>query len=170
MNSNENDKADNIIIDKVANEELMEVFPLFVQLCPTAKESVFKEHCEKAEKFDKYNLYKATLNKNNRRLCVGLIGYVFNEYLCAGRTMYIDILVVDKNYRKKGIGKQLMDFAVFKLHQDKNARFLRWTTRNDLTEAVSFYRNQITAPAGYYYRINNPNFTAPLICARPQKT
>jgi ribosomal protein S18 acetylase RimI-like enzyme len=68
--------------------------------------------------------------------------------------MYIDILVVDKNYKRKGIGKQLMDFAISKFRQDKHARSLRWTTRNDLVEAVSFYKNQITAPVGYYYRID----------------
>jgi ribosomal protein S18 acetylase RimI-like enzyme len=71
--------------------------------------------------------------------------------------MYIDILVTDKEHRKRGIGKQLMDFAISKLHEDKKARFLRWTTRDDFQEAVSFYKDAITAPIGYYYRIDNPN-------------
>ncbi|MDR1982369.1 MAG: GNAT family N-acetyltransferase [Holosporaceae bacterium] len=144
-------------IKEVTPHELSEVFPLFVQLNPSAKEATFMKNYNKAKK-NEYNLYKAVITETGKLHTVGLMGYLFNEDLCVGRTMYIDILVVDKHYRNKGIGKQLMKFAISKLHQDKCARFLRWTTRNNLAEAISFYKNAIASPIGYYYRIDNPNF------------
>jgi GNAT superfamily N-acetyltransferase len=146
-----------VTIEEVREGELSEIFSLFVQLNPTAKESTFKKNYERTKNLE-YKLHKAVIDEGGKKHIVGLIGYVFNEDLCVGRAMYVDILVVDKNYRRKGIGKQLMNFAASKLYQDKHARFLRWTTRNDLTEAVSFYKNKITDPIGYYYRIDNSNF------------
>jgi GNAT superfamily N-acetyltransferase len=151
---NENCK---IKIEEVKESELSEIFPIFTQLNPTTKEAAFRKNYERIKRLE-YKLYKAVTNENGKMRSVGLIGYIFNEDLCVGRAMYIDILVVDKPYRKKGIGKQLMDFAILKLRQDKLARFLRWTTRNDLEEAVSFYKNGIASPIGCYYRIDNPNY------------
>jgi ribosomal protein S18 acetylase RimI-like enzyme len=144
-------------MEKLKESELSEIFPLFVQLNPTSKESTFRKNYERTKSLG-YKLYKASTDEDGRKRAIGLVGYIFNEDLCVGRAMYVDILVVDKNYRRKGVGKQLMDFVVSKLHQDKLARFLRWSTRNDLIEAISFYKNKIAEPIGYYYRIDNPNF------------
>ncbi|MDR1031888.1 MAG: hypothetical protein LBL30_02060 [Holosporales bacterium] len=43
MSSYGNDKTSNIRIERVVEEELMEVFPLFVQLRPTAEKSELKK-------------------------------------------------------------------------------------------------------------------------------
>ena len=134
MNKHKSNIIGDIKIEEVKEQELEDIFPLFLQLNPSAKEVVFKRSYANIKKF-RYKLYKAVTNNDNRKTFVGLIGYLFNEDLCVGRTMYIDVLVTDKKYRKRGIGKQLMDFAMSKLHEDGSARFLRWTTRNDLHEA-----------------------------------
>lgn len=134
-------------------EEIEDIHFLITQLNPQMSLQKLKNNYEKI-KNKEYKLYKAV----SAQATVGLIGYTFNQDLCVGRTMYIDILVVDKNYRNKGIAKQLMDFAISKLHQDKKAHCIRWTTRNDLIEAIGFYKNKVQAPIGYYYRIDNPYF------------
>jgi GNAT superfamily N-acetyltransferase len=155
---NKSNQRDYIVtIKEVGKNELSKIFSLFVQLSPTAKESTFRKNYERAKSLG-YKPHKAVIDENKKKCVVGLIGYIFNEDLCVGRAMYVDVLVVDKNWRRNGIGKQLIDFAISKLYQDKHARFLRWTTRNDLTEAVSFYKNKIAEPIGYYYRIDNSNF------------
>ena len=134
-------------------EEIEDIHFLITQLNPQMSLQQLKNNYEQI-KNKEYKLYKAV----SAQATVGLIGYTFNQDLCVGRTMYIDILVVDKNYRNKGIAKQLMDFAISKLHQDKKAHCIRWTTRNDLIEAIGFYKNKVQAPIGYYYRIDNPYF------------
>lgn len=134
-------------------EEIEDIHFLITQLNPQMSLQKLKNNYEQI-KNKEYKLYKAV----SAQTTVGLIGYTFNQDLCVGRTMYIDILVVDKNYRNKGIAKQLMDFAISKLHQDKKAHCIRWTTRNDLIEAIGFYKNKVQAPIGYYYRIDNPYF------------
>lgn len=134
-------------------EEIEDIHFLITQLNPQMSLQKLKNNYEQI-KNKEYKLYKAV----SAQATVGLIGYTFNQDLCVGRTMYIDILVVDKNYRNKGIAKQLMDFAISKLHQDKKAHCIRWTTRNDLIEAIVFYKNKVQAPIGYYYRIDNPYF------------
>ena len=134
-------------------EEIEDIHFLITQLNPQMGLQKLKNNYEQI-KNKEYKLYKAV----SAQATVGLIGYTFNQDLCVGRTMYIDILVVDKNYRNKGIAKQLMDFAISKLHQDKKAHCIRWTTRNDLIEAIGFYKNKVQAPIGYYYRIDNPYF------------
>ena len=138
-------------IEEVIEDDLENVHPLFAQLNPNLSLEKFRSNYKQAQE---YKLYKAVVKQTP----VGLIGYLFNRDLCVGRAMYIDVLVVDKNYRKRGIAKQLMDFALTKLHQDKESHCMRWTTRNDLTEAISFYKNQVKEPIGYYYRIDNPYF------------
>lgn len=142
-------------IAEVTENELKSVYSLLVQLNPKMSLREFEINYNRV-KNKEYKLYKAVMAKSSSP--IGLIGYVFNQDLCVGRAMYVDILVVDKNYTKRGVAKQLMDFAISKLHQDKNARCIRWTTRNDLEEAIGFYKNKIKAPIGYYYRVDNPYF------------
>jgi ribosomal protein S18 acetylase RimI-like enzyme len=144
-------------INEVKENELTNLFPIFSQLNPNmSKENFISNYKQVKDK--EYYLYQAIIDENNKKHAIGLIGYIFNEDLCVGRAMYIDVLVVDKNYRNKGIAKQLMDFAISKLHQDKKAHCIRWTTRNDLHEAINFYNKKIQKPTGYYYRINNTAF------------
>ena len=146
-----NEKPLFIDIREVFESDLGSLYSLFSQLNPNLSFEEFKYNYKQAKE---YKLFKAVVNQTP----VGLIGYVFNRDLCVGRAMYIDVLVIDKAYRKKGIAKQLMNFALTRLHQDKNARCMRWTTRNDLKEAIGFYKDQIKEPIGYYYRIDNPYF------------
>lgn len=150
-----NERKLSVDIVEVTENELKNVHMLLTQLNPKMSLQEFENNYNQV-KDKEYKLYKAT--SPHCSAPVGLIGYIFNRDLCVGRAMYIDILVVDKDHRKRGIAKQLMDFAISKLHQDKNAHCIRWTTRNDLEEAINFYKNKIKAPIGYYYRIDNPYF------------
>ncbi|MDR3180299.1 MAG: GNAT family N-acetyltransferase, partial [Holosporaceae bacterium] len=102
-------------IEEVKENELSAAFPLFSQLNPTMKKETFRNNYERTKRLE-YKLFKATVCESNGERVVRLIGYLFNEDLCIGRAMYVDVLVVDKNYRKKGVGKRLMDFAVSRLH------------------------------------------------------
>jgi ribosomal protein S18 acetylase RimI-like enzyme len=155
---NRDTKQMNIYIKEVQENDLESVFQVFSQLNPNMNKKEFKYNYEQV-KDKEYKLYQAIIYEGNKKYVAGLIGYIFNEDLCVGRAMYVDVLVVDKSYRNKGIAKQLMNFAISKLHQDKKAHCIRWTTRNDLHEAIGFYNNKIQKPLGYYYRINNPFFT-----------
>lgn len=152
MNNNERKLSVDVL--EVTENELKNIHSLLTQLNPKMSLQELQNNYKQV-KDKEYKLYKAVTSDNSP---VGLIGYIFNQDLCVGRAMYVDILVVDKNHRKMGIAKQLMDFAISKLHQDKKAHCIRWTTRNDLEEAIGFYKNKVKAPIGYYYRIDNPHF------------
>lgn len=136
-------------------EDLPRLYGLMRQLNPTMTLGEFEQNYAQVRD-DGYKLYAAVTEPDN--VPVGLVGYLFNRDLCVGRAMYIDILVVDKNHRRQGIAQKLLNFVLSKLHQDKNARCVRWTTRNDLNEAIAFYKNKVQPPIGYYYRIDNPYF------------
>lgn len=151
---NNNEKKLSVDVVEVTENELKSIHPLLTQLNPKMGLQEFQNNYEQIK--DEYKLYKAVTPNNSSP--VGLIGYIFNRDLCVGRAMYVDILVVDKKHRRRGIAKQLMDFVISKLHQDKKAHCIRWTTRNDLKEAMEFYGNKIKSPIGYYYRIDNPYF------------
>ncbi len=154
-NAMELHKKNDISIEKIENTELENAFVVFSQLNPKMSKSEFLKNYHQLKE---YFLYKATITKNDQKQIVGLIGWLFNEDLCVGRAMYVDVLVIDKQYRNQGIAEKLMNFAISKLHQDEKAKCIRWTTRNDLTEAINFYRTKIKEPIGYYYRIDNPNY------------
>lgn len=151
---NEKNEKLSVDIKEVEGNELEKVYPLIIQLNPKMSKQEFQKNYDQVQE---YKLYQAIIPQNGAS--IGLIGYVFNRDLCVGRAMYVDVLVVEKKYRNKGVATQLMNFAVSKLHQDKTAHCLRWTTRTDLKEAVNFYKNKIKEPLGYYYRIDNPYFS-----------
>ncbi len=151
----ESNKNDNISIEKVEKIDLENAFIVFSQLNPKMNLSEFLKNYHQLKE---YFLYKAIIVESYKKRIVGLVGWTFNEDLCVGHTMYIDVLVVDRQYRNQGIAKKLMNFAISKLHQDKKAKCIRWTTRNDLSEAINFYKKKIKEPIGYYYRIDNPNY------------
>lgn len=149
----QNNSLTNITITEVAQNNLNNAFTLFSQLNPHMNFQEFTYNYSQLRNKE-YHLFQANCDSRP----VGLIGYAYNYDLCVGRAMYIDILVVDKRYRNKGIAKQLMTFAISKLHKDRHAKCIRWTTRNDLQAAIGFYKNKIKEPIGYYYRIDNPYF------------
>lgn len=104
-------KRDNkqpIEIKEVRKSELESVFPVFSQLNPNMSKEEFVNNYERVKEKE-YHLYQATINENNKQCIAGLIGYIFNEDFCVGRAMYVDVLVVDKNHRNRGIAKQLKD-------------------------------------------------------------
>jgi 4'-phosphopantetheinyl transferase EntD len=66
MNEHKSDVTEDIKIEEVKEQELINVFPLFLQLNPSAKEVVFKRNYANVKKLG-YELYKAVADKNNRR-------------------------------------------------------------------------------------------------------
>ncbi len=56
-----------------------------------------------------------------------------------GKMIYLEDFIVDKNYRKQGIGQHLMDFLVDYAKQE-NAKLVKWQVLNWNTPAINFYK------------------------------
>lgn len=125
--------------------DLITTYPLYKQLNHNISEEDFIANFEKA-KDQNYQLYKATLSNNDEPVLIGLIGFQFIQQLYNGRYMHIDSLVINHDYRQKGFGKELMDFAYSKYLEDKqsnNCRDMRLETGVSRLEAQKFYENKV---------------------------
>ena len=87
----------------------------------------------------KYRLISATYNNS----CVGLIGFSYDIYrlFIQGKTIYIEDLVVDKNYRKQGIAKKLISY-VEDIARNNSCKALIVDTALHREEAKRFYVQQ----------------------------
>jgi N-acetylglutamate synthase len=87
---------------------------------------------------DKYEHFKNFLEKNQNLSYLAeedgdIIGTVLGSF--DGRRGYIQKLVVRKDYRKQGLGKQLMELVINKL-RDVGALYIPINAEDDL---ISFY-------------------------------
>lgn len=68
---------------------------------------------------------------------IALFYYRFSTW--KGRTLHLEDLIVDKNYRQKGVGEQLFN-AVLKVAYQKNVGRMEWEALEWNAPALNFYR------------------------------
>ena len=84
-----------------------------------------------------YNiLLGAEVNKKLIGLCIGDI----REYVRGYKVIFISELIVDENYRKQGIGKELLKYAKQEGKQ-KGAKRLELSVYNFNENAMEFYKS-----------------------------
>ena len=69
---------------------------------------------------------------------VGYATYFFAYYSWIGKSMYLDDLYVSLEYRKRGVGKKLLD-TVIDLAKTKECKKMRWQVSNWNKNAQKFY-------------------------------
>lgn len=70
---------------------------------------------------------------------VGMAIYFIKYSTWKGKGVYLDDLVVTESYRKRGVGKLLLD-AVLKHSAELNAKQVHWQVLDWNTPAIEFYK------------------------------
>lgn len=97
------------LIEVLNLEEMLPHYDLLLQLNPNvgrkSYESMLKEMIPKG-----YGMVLVMAGDK----CIGLSGYWINTMLWCGKYIEMDNVIIDKNYRSKGIGKLLLDWITEK--------------------------------------------------------
>ncbi|MCE3255650.1 MAG: hypothetical protein K0R25_1144 [Rickettsiaceae bacterium] len=88
-------------------QEMLQQFPLLKQLNPKLKKKDYEQMLKAMTK----NGYRM-IGAFDRENCVGLSGVWVNTKIWCGKYIEPDNVVVDKNYRSKGVGKLLIDWII----------------------------------------------------------
>lgn len=135
----------NIIIRKGTEKD----FPAFLSilyegaLFDGSPKSAVKNSVEQMEKEKEYINFFVVEDAGN---VVGIAVYSFAYYTWVGKSLYLEDLYINSDYRGKGIGTQLM-VKIFEVAQQENCNRLRWEVEEKNTEAQKFYR-QLGAKTG----------------------
>lgn len=82
------------------------------------------------------NGYVATINDE----IVAYVTYFYAYYTWVGKSLYLDDLYVQPNYRSKGIGSKLINKVIEKA-KSENCKRLRWQVSNWNSPAIKFYES-----------------------------
>jgi len=82
--------------------------------------------------------------------CVGISGYWIGTKLWCGKYLELDNVIVQKEYRSKGVGKLLSDFLDNKAHLN-NCTILVLDAYTSNFKAHRFYYNQGFSPKGFHF-------------------
>jgi GNAT superfamily N-acetyltransferase len=91
-----------------------------------------------ADGFGKHPAYKAIMAELDGQVR-GMAVYYFSYSTWKGRSMYIDDIVVFKEFRGNGLGKALMDKLV-QIAKDENVGKLHWQVLDWNEPAIRFYK------------------------------
>ncbi len=69
----------------------------------------------------------------------GMALYFFAYYTWVGKSLYLDDLYIQPEYRSRGIGSRLMN-EVFKVGKEQNCKRIRWQVLNWNQDAVNLYK------------------------------
>ena len=83
-----------------------------------------------------FNCFVA-VNENNQ--IVGYSTYFFSYHTWIGKSLYMDDLYVQPEYRKKGIGKRLLE-SIIKFAQKEECNKVRWQVSNWNKNGQEFYK------------------------------
>ena len=89
-------------IKELSKAEMLLQFPLLKQLSASAKENDFRRMLPKMLKYG-YRM----VGVYNGKKCIGISGFWIGIKLYSDKYLEPDNVVIDKNYRSKGVGKKL---------------------------------------------------------------
>ena len=129
----------NIEIRRLVEKDLESLAKLYKQFWSVeSDQKMMKGKFQELNNNPKYIILCATINKD---VVGSIMGIICDELYGQCRPFLImEDLIVDKPYRKKGIGKALMteleNFAV-----DNGCTQIQFITENDRQDAISFYES-----------------------------
>lgn len=99
--------TEKVTIREINEEELSQYLELMKELRPQLDAESFRSFYNTAKNQNKYSLHGLFMGSQ----CLALMGYRIMTDFVHGRHLYIDDLVVKKDYRSQGLGAQLLKFA-----------------------------------------------------------
>jgi GNAT superfamily N-acetyltransferase len=113
--------------------DLFKAFATFEKLPEKMTNSVDRMNKEK----DFFNCFVAETSDNK---IIGYVTYFFCYYTWTGKSLYMDDLYVQHEYRAKGVGTKLIN-KVIEFAKDSKCHKLRWQVSNWNKPAIDFYKN-----------------------------
>jgi len=142
---------DFLVQTELSYDQMLEQFHLLKQLNPNLKETNFKTML--AEMFQ-YPYKMLGVFENGK--CIAISGYwIMTKFYC-GRYLEMDNVVVDENYRSKGIGKLICD-ELEKIALKENCRVMMLDAYISNESAQVFYEREGFEKKGYHFlkRLNS---------------
>ena len=124
-------------IREIKAEEVETVYELLKELRTTITKEEFFDIYFAAKKADQFTFYGYFINQE----CVGLMGLRYLHDYVHKHHLYIDDLVVKKDFRSQGVGAILLEFAE-DLAKAKSCTGLRLCTGIDNKEGIRFYERE----------------------------
>ena len=126
-----------VSISEVRESEIITVYDVLKELRPHISQEEFVKIYNEAKKADQYTFYGYYID----RQCVGLMGLRYLHDYVHRYHLYIDDLVVAKDFRSQNIGAQLLQFAE-NLAREKSCTGLRLCTGIDNKDGIRFYERE----------------------------
>lgn len=139
-------KDNPISIRIIEAEDILKILPLLQKLGNySVSESILKERLlEMAQQnYECVGVYDADL-------LIGTCGLWFQTRHYAGRSLEIDHVIIDEDYRNKGVGKTLMEF-VYGYARKKSCNWIELNTYVHNFLSHKFYYNQGFVAKGYHF-------------------
>jgi GNAT superfamily N-acetyltransferase len=131
----------NIIIRKAETGDLVHVYELIKELAvfenaPHEPSNSIKKFVDEAT--CKVPRFHVILAENNGHI-IGIALYYYGYSSWKGSMIYLDDLVIKESYRRKGVGKMLMDELIAIAREEKVCQ-LRWHVLDWNQNAINFYK------------------------------
>ncbi len=127
-----------ILIRKASEDDFAELVQLFKEFA-TFEGSPEKMTNSVAQMNTEKQYFNAFVAQNNDNEIIGYATYFFSYHTWIGKSLYMDDLYVKETFRKKGIGKNLID-SVIAFAKKENCNKVRWQVSNWNKNAQDFYQ------------------------------
>ena len=127
-----------INIRKATVKDFPEILKLIKELA-TYEKAPEKVTNSVAQMLAEKDLFECFVAETPNKEIVGFALYFFAYYTWVGKSLYLDDLYVQKNYRGMGIGRKLLQ-EVLKVAKQENCKRIRWQVLNWNTPAIEFYK------------------------------
>ncbi len=127
-----------ITIRKAGEQDFPFVFSLIKEF------SIFQKTPEKVtitleEMIQGKDIFQCLVAETVDKEITGFATFFFTYYSWSGKGLYLDDLYVKDAYRKKTIGKKLLD-ALINIAKEGNCKRVRWQVSGWNTNAINFYK------------------------------
>ena len=126
-------------------EEMLIQFPLLQQLQPKLK---LEEYKTMLPEMIRYGYIQVGVFENEK--CIGISGIWISTKLYSGKYLEMDNVVIDENYRSKGIGKLLCNWCIKKA-KETNCKKVMLDAYLENEKAHRFYEREGFKKTGFHF-------------------
>ena len=127
-------------------EEMLSAFPLIVQLNPEIRMNYYAQSLNEMVLNGYFQVFVMDQDKN----LIAVSGIWIGTKLYCGKYLEMDNVVVDQNYRSKGIGEELYNY-IEQLAYDNGCKVIMLDAYKENTRAHAFYEKYGFSAKGFHF-------------------